>query len=92
MFWLGFWPQGMWDLSSSTRDQTHTTCIGTRRVLTTGLPGKSHPGLFLITLGLCKILLVEKGLLFPYQMVNLLRISYPNKDFISHNTMQMKET
>ena len=23
-----FWPQGMWDLSSPTRDQTHAPCIG----------------------------------------------------------------
>ena len=23
-----FWPQGMWDPSSPTRDQTHTLCIG----------------------------------------------------------------
>ena len=22
------WPRGMWDLSSLTRDQTHTPCIG----------------------------------------------------------------
>ena len=25
---LVFWPQGMWDLSSPTRDQTLTPCIG----------------------------------------------------------------
>ena len=25
---LVFWPQGVWDLSSSTRDPTHTPCIG----------------------------------------------------------------
>ena len=25
---LVFWPQGMWDLSSLTRDRTHTSCIG----------------------------------------------------------------
>ena len=29
MFLL-FWPWGMWDLSSQTRDQTHTPCIGRR--------------------------------------------------------------
>ena len=27
---LVFWPRGMWDLSSPTRDQTHTPCIGRR--------------------------------------------------------------
>ena len=27
-FCFGFWPQGMWDISSPTRDQTHTPCIG----------------------------------------------------------------
>ena len=27
---LVFWLQGMWDLSSLTRDQTHTPCIGRR--------------------------------------------------------------
>ena len=26
VFWF-FWPQGRWDLSSLTRDQTHTPCI-----------------------------------------------------------------
>ena len=31
--------QGMWDLSSHTRDRTHTPCIESE-VLTTGLPGK----------------------------------------------------
>ena len=25
---LVFWPQGMWDLSSLTRDRTRTACIG----------------------------------------------------------------
>ena len=27
---LIFWPQSMWDLSSPTRDQIHTCCIGRR--------------------------------------------------------------
>ena len=27
---LFFWPQDLWDLSSLTRDQTQTTCIGKR--------------------------------------------------------------
>ena len=27
MFWF-FWPQGMWDLISLTRDQTRNPCIG----------------------------------------------------------------
>ena len=38
---LVFWPRGMWDLSSLTRDQTHAPGIG-RRSLNTGPPGKSH--------------------------------------------------
>ena len=25
---LVFWPQGMWDLNSLTRDQTCTLCVG----------------------------------------------------------------
>ena len=25
---LVFWPRGIWDLSSPTRDRTHTPCIG----------------------------------------------------------------
>ena len=29
MFW-SFWPRGMWDLSSPTRDRTRTPCIGRR--------------------------------------------------------------
>ena len=36
---LIFWPQGMWDLSSPTRDGTHTPCLE-GEVLATGLPGK----------------------------------------------------
>ena len=27
---LVFWPGGMWDLSSPTRDRTHTPCMGRR--------------------------------------------------------------
>ena len=27
---LVFWPQGMWDLSSLTRDRTRTPCFGRR--------------------------------------------------------------
>ena len=27
---LVFWPQGMWNLSSPTRDQTHIACFGRR--------------------------------------------------------------
>ena len=30
-----FWPQGMWDLSSSTRNQTFTSCIGSLNHWTT---------------------------------------------------------
>ena len=33
-------PGGIWDLSSLTRDQTHTPCIGSA-ILTTRPPGKS---------------------------------------------------
>ena len=29
---LFFWLQGMWHLSSPTRDQTHTLCIGRQRL------------------------------------------------------------
>ena len=36
---FGFWPKGMWDLSSPTSGWTCTPCIG-RQVLTTGPPGK----------------------------------------------------
>ena len=38
---LAFWPQGMWGLSSLTRDQT-TPPVLEGEVLTTGLPGKSQ--------------------------------------------------
>ena len=37
-----YWPQGMWDLSSLTRDRTCASCSGSS-VLTSWLPGKSHP-------------------------------------------------
>ena len=30
MFWCLFWPRGMWDHSSPTRDLTHTPCTGKR--------------------------------------------------------------
>ena len=37
----------MWNLSSSTRDQTYTPCVGnTDLYVTTGLPGKSLSCLF----------------------------------------------
>ena len=36
---FGFWPQGMWDFSSPTRDWTSTPCIGS---LTMRPPGKPH--------------------------------------------------
>ena len=49
-----FWPWGIWDLNSPTRDQTHTTC--TRR-LTNRLPGKS---LFLIFFFYAWYLTMEK--------------------------------
>ena len=40
---LVFWQRGVWDLSSPTRDRTHTRCIGRRSTaLTTGPPGRSH--------------------------------------------------
>ena len=37
-----FWPNSIWDLSSPTRDRTHSPCIGKHRVLTPGPPGKSQ--------------------------------------------------
>ena len=37
---LTFWPGGMWDLSSITRNRTCMSCIG-GEVLNTGLPEKS---------------------------------------------------
>ena len=40
---LVFWPRGMWDVSSSTRDGTHTPCTGSK-VLTTQLPGSPRSG------------------------------------------------
>ena len=36
-----FWPWGKWDLSSLTRDWTHTATLEDE-ILTTGPPGKSH--------------------------------------------------
>ena len=50
-FCFGFWLQGMWNLSSSTRDQTYTTCIG-RWTLNHWTKGKS-PEFFSMTLN-CK--------------------------------------
>ena len=37
---LVFWPRGMWDLISLTRERTHTLFSLEGRVLTTGLSGK----------------------------------------------------
>ena len=31
-FFLVFWPRGIWDLSSLTRDRTHAPCIGRQRL------------------------------------------------------------
>ena len=39
-FCLFFWPQGLWDANSLTRDRTHNHCIG-RWSQCTGMPGKS---------------------------------------------------
>ena len=39
---LVFWSQGRWDLSSLTRDLTHTPCKLEGEVLNTGPPGKSY--------------------------------------------------
>ena len=49
--YIYFYPQGVWDLGSLTRDQTHTPRPEIKftssalqdRFLTTGPPGKSHP-------------------------------------------------
>ena len=46
-----FWPWGMWDLSSLTRDQTHTPCTG--RFILFGLFSFIYLFLFLAVLGLC---------------------------------------
>ena len=46
---LVFWPQGMWDLSSPTRDQSHNPCTTPALegdVLTTVSSGKSPNGKF----------------------------------------------
>ena len=40
------WPQGMWYLSSPTRNWTHSLCFG-RKVITTGPPGSLY-SLFMI--------------------------------------------
>ena len=37
---LAFWPRGMWDLSSPTKDQKHIRCVGSK-VPTSGPAGKS---------------------------------------------------
>ena len=42
---LVFWPQGLWDLSSPIRDQTHIPSLE-GEVLTPGPPGKSQKGFF----------------------------------------------
>ena len=47
---LVFWPRGMWDLSSLTRDQTCPPALE-GKVLTIGPPGKS-PDSSLLTAGL----------------------------------------
>ena len=44
-----FWSQGMWDLSSSARDGTHTHYVK-GKVLTTGLPGKSRDDAFCVVI------------------------------------------
>ena len=46
---LVFWPQDMWDLSSSSRDVTHTPALE-GEVLTTGTPGRSLSSPLNITL------------------------------------------
>ena len=43
-----FLSRGMWDLSSPTRDQTHTPCAGRWSLNHTGPPGKSLKGTFVL--------------------------------------------
>ena len=41
---LGFWPQGMWDLSSPTGIELALPALEGEVLITTRLPGKSLPG------------------------------------------------
>ena len=53
---LVFWPQGMWNLNSPTRDQTHTPCVGRRNLnhwTAQDVPGRISILQFLMELG-CK--------------------------------------
>ena len=47
---LIFWPQDVWDLSSATRDGTHTLAM---EGLTAGLPGKPLSFLFFYSMSYC---------------------------------------
>ena len=49
---LVFWPQDVWDLSSPTRDGTHTLAMEAK-VLTAGLPGKPLSSLFFYPMSYC---------------------------------------
>ena len=46
---LFFWPQSMWDLCFSTRDQTRAPALE-GKVFPTGLPGNSQDNFFFISL------------------------------------------
>ena len=41
LYWVFFWPRGMWDLNFLASDQLQIPCIWRQKVLTTGMPGKS---------------------------------------------------
>ena len=53
MFWF-FWLQGMWDLSSPTRDRTHTPCIG-RQSLNHWTAREVSISVFLCVLSWCEV-------------------------------------
>ena len=68
--------QGMWDLSSPTRDQTHTPCIE-RRVFTTG-PLGSPSILFIKDVHLPAVGLMSPGsgtYIFKFRVINLFPLS-----------------
>ena len=53
---LGFWPWGMWSLSSPTRDRTRTPCIGRQSLNHWTTREVPHMGVLRMRKGVCKAL------------------------------------
>ena len=82
---LVYWPQGMWDLSSSTRDRTLPALEG--EVLTTGPPGKSLPFFNMWRILIIMATMLQSG--FFFWPINCIHDMHAMFFFHSHGVLQV---